>query len=112
MDTIYLTPEHALLREQIARFVAREVEPHALAWEEAGHTPRDVLRKMGAAGLLGLMYAGEHGGGEFLVLAFAPPQARKRLGGGLGVLQEEREVGVHHASAARRRPVNCQRWCG
>ena len=62
MESIYLTPEHELLREQVARFVAREVEPHALAWEDAGMTPRDVLRKLGNAGLLGLMYAEEHGG--------------------------------------------------
>ena len=48
MDNIYLTPEHELLREQVARFVAREVEPHALAWEDAGMTPREVLRKLGA----------------------------------------------------------------
>ena len=42
MDNIYLTPEHELLKDQIARFVAREVEPFALAWEEAGMTPREV----------------------------------------------------------------------
>ena len=30
MESIYLTPEHELLREQVARFIAREVEPHAL----------------------------------------------------------------------------------
>ena len=42
MDNIYITPEHEQLREQIARFIAREVEPHALAWEEAGFTPRDL----------------------------------------------------------------------
>ena len=54
MESIYLTPEHELLREQVARFIAREVEPHALAWEEAGFTPREVLRKMGDAGFLGI----------------------------------------------------------
>jgi acyl-CoA dehydrogenase len=53
MDNIYLTPEHETLREQVARFLAREVEPHAQAWEEQGFTPREVLRKMGDAGLLG-----------------------------------------------------------
>ena len=63
MESIYLTPEHELLRDQVARFVAREVEPHGLAWEAAGHTPREVLKKLGAAGLLGLMYEAEHGGG-------------------------------------------------
>ena len=64
MDNVYLTPEHELLREQVARFIAREVEPFALAWEEAGFTPREVLRKMGDAGMLGLMYSSRWGGGD------------------------------------------------
>jgi acyl-CoA dehydrogenase len=64
MDSIYITPEHEQLREQVSRFIAREVEPHAQAWEDAGFTPREVLRKMGAAGLFGLMYGAEHGGAE------------------------------------------------
>jgi acyl-CoA dehydrogenase len=64
VDSIYITPEHEQLREQITRFIAREVEPHAQAWEDAGFTPREVLRKMGAAGLFGLMYGAEHGGAE------------------------------------------------
>jgi acyl-CoA dehydrogenase len=61
---IYDTPEHALLREQISRFLAREVEPHGQTWEEQGMVPREVLRRMGQAGLLGLMYEGQYGGGE------------------------------------------------
>ena len=64
MDSIYITPEHEQLREQISRFIAREVEPCAQAWEDAGFTPREVLRKMGAAGLFGLMYSAQHGGAE------------------------------------------------
>ena len=84
MESIYLALEHELLREQIARFVAREVEPHALAGEEAGHPPREVLRKLGAAGLLGLMYAGEHGGGEadaLTNLVFAEALSQSTFGG-------------------------------
>lgn len=61
--TIYDTPDHELLRDQVARFLAREVEPHAHAWEEQGFVPREVLRRMGAAGLLGLMWEPEYGGG-------------------------------------------------
>ena len=45
MDSVYLTEEHAALREQVARFIAREVEPHGAAWEEQGCVPRQVLRK-------------------------------------------------------------------
>ncbi len=62
MDTIYLGPDHETLREQVARFLAREVEPFAEQWERDGCVPREVLRKMGDAGFLGLMYSAEHGG--------------------------------------------------
>jgi len=84
MDNIYLTPEHELLREQIARFVAREVEPHALAWEEAGATPREVLRKLGDAGLFGLMYSSDYGGAEadaLTNLVFAEALSQSTFGG-------------------------------
>ena len=62
--SIYTTPEHEALCEQIARFIAREVEPYAAAWEEQGCVPRDVLRRMGQAGLFGLKYESQYGGAE------------------------------------------------
>ena len=84
MENIYLSPEHELLREQIARFVAREVEPHALAWEEAGSTPREVLRKLGSAGLFGLMYEEAYGGAAadaLTNLVFAEALSQSTFGG-------------------------------
>ncbi len=84
MDSIYITPEHEQLREQIARFIAREVEPHAQAWEEAGCTPREVLRKMGDAGLFGLMYSSDYGGAEadaLTNLVFAEALSQSTFGG-------------------------------
>jgi acyl-CoA dehydrogenase len=83
-DTAYTTPEHELLREQIARFIAREVEPHGERWERNGCVPRDVLRKMGEAGLLGLMYQSEYGGGQADALAnlvFAEALSQSTFGG-------------------------------
>src|SRR3954469_6240922 len=62
--TIYDTPDHETLRDQVARLLAREVEGKADAWEEQGFVPRDVLRRMGQAGLFGLMYASQYGGAE------------------------------------------------
>jgi acyl-CoA dehydrogenase len=84
MDNIYVTPEHELLREQVARFIAREVEPFAAAWEEEGCVPREVLRKMGEAGLLGLMYEEQYGGGEadaLTNLVFAEALSQSTFGG-------------------------------
>jgi acyl-CoA dehydrogenase len=84
MDNIYITPEHELLREQVARFIAREVEPYAAAWEEQGSVPREVLRKMGKAGLLGLVYESEYGGAEadaLTNLVFAEALSQSTFGG-------------------------------
>ena len=62
--SIYDTPEYDTLRDQVAKFIAREVEPHADQWEEQGSVPREVLRRMGQAGLFGLMYESAYGGAE------------------------------------------------
>ena len=56
VDNIYTTPEHTLLRDQVAKFISREVEPYAQAWDEEVMVTREVLRKMGQSCLLGLMY--------------------------------------------------------
>ncbi|MCY7371968.1 MAG: acyl-CoA dehydrogenase family protein [Polaromonas sp.] len=84
MATIYLTAEHQTLQDQIARFIEREVEPHAAAWEEAGCVPREVLRKMGDAGLFGLMYQPEYGGAgadAMTNLVFAEALSQSTFGG-------------------------------
>jgi citronellyl-CoA dehydrogenase len=55
--------EHEMFRRSLRAFVEREVTPHALAWEAAGEVPRELFRKLGALGWLGLRLSPEHGGG-------------------------------------------------
>ena len=106
MESIYLSPDHELLSEQVQRFVAREVEPHAAAWEDAGFTPREVLRKMGAAGMLGLMYAPEHGGGgadALTNLVFAEALSQSTYGGFVITVLVHTDMAsphLHHAGSA------------
>jgi acyl-CoA dehydrogenase len=57
-----LTDEHEALRDTMRRFVAREIMPHAAAWDEAEEFPRDLYRKAAAAGLLGIGFPEEYGG--------------------------------------------------
>ena len=81
---IYETSEHTLLRDQVARFLEREVEPHGAAWEAEGATPRAVLRRMGELDMLGMMVAPEHGGsGADAVtnLVFAEALSQSTFGG-------------------------------
>jgi acyl-CoA dehydrogenase len=104
-DSIYLKPEHELLREQVARFIAREVEPHGQQWERDGFTPREVLRKMGAAGMLGLMFAPEHGGAgadALTNLVFAEALSQSTFGGFIVTVLVHTDMAsphLHHAGS-------------
>ncbi|MCW5623050.1 MAG: acyl-CoA dehydrogenase family protein, partial [Burkholderiales bacterium] len=83
-ESIYVTSEHVTLREQVARFLAREVEPAAHAWEAQGFVPREVLRKLGALGLFGITYPQAYGGLEadaLTSLVFAEALSRCTFGG-------------------------------
>ena len=109
MKTIYDCPEHELLRDQIARFIAREVEPHGAAWEEAGMVPRDVLRRMGQAGLLGLMYDSAYGGGEgdaLTNLVFAEALSQSTFAGFIITVLVHTDMAsphLHHAGSAEQK---------
>ena len=84
MESIYLTEEHVALREQVARFIAKEVEPYGAVWEEQGSVPREVLRKMGELGFFGITYPAEFGGSQadaLTSLVFAEALSRSTFGG-------------------------------
>lgn len=104
--TIYDTPEHEALRDQVARFLAREVEPHADRWEEQGFVPREVLRRMGQAGLFGLMYEPAYGGAEADALAnlvFAEALSQSTYAGFIITVLVHTDMAsphLHHAGSA------------
>jgi len=61
-DDVYFTSEHHAFREMVRRFVRTEMTPNIDAWEAANGFPRDLYRKCGTLGLLGLGHAEEYGG--------------------------------------------------
>ncbi len=49
------TAEHAMLRESLEKFIAREITPFVDQWEEEGIFPaKDLFKKLGSAGFLGI----------------------------------------------------------
>ncbi|MCA9563828.1 MAG: acyl-CoA dehydrogenase family protein [Myxococcales bacterium] len=56
------TEEHQLLRQTVAGFVQAEVEGQADAHDRSGTLNRDLMRRCGELGLLGITIPEEHGG--------------------------------------------------
>ena len=58
-----------MIRDQLRRFIQTEVTAKADAWEEEGMVPRDVLRRMGDLGVLGMRYDEKYGGAGLDVMS-------------------------------------------
>ena len=58
----FATPEREALRDTVRQFVKRDVAPYLDEWERAGELPRELHRKAGELGLLGVAFPEEVGG--------------------------------------------------
>jgi acyl-CoA dehydrogenase len=86
----FYTGDHEAFREVVRRFVEKEIEPYAHAWDEAGAFPRELYEKAAAIGLLGLGFPEEYGGTEvdrFMWIIAVQELARAGAGGVSASLQ-------------------------
>jgi acyl-CoA dehydrogenase len=88
----YFGPHHEALRRNVQAFVEKELRPHVERWEREGEFPRDLYRKAGDAGMLGIGYpepCGGSGGDLFSKIAYVEELMRCGSAGvvaGLGSL--------------------------
>ncbi len=54
--------EHRIFRRAVRRFVEEELNPHVDEWEAAGIFPKEVYRRMGELGFLGIRFDEKYGG--------------------------------------------------
>jgi hypothetical protein len=56
-------PDHVqALRDEVRRFALKEIAPHVSAWDEAGTFPAETMARLGAMGLLGVLFPEQYGG--------------------------------------------------
>jgi alkylation response protein AidB-like acyl-CoA dehydrogenase len=63
MQRTLFEEDHELFRSSVIGFLQAEVVPHHLEWERAGRVDKEMFRKAGRQGLLGMAIPEEHGGG-------------------------------------------------
>ena len=75
---------HDALRESVRRFVDKEILPHVHDWEEQNSFPKELYKKAGNAGFLGLGFDEQYGGtpGDYFhKLVFSEEIMRSTSGG-------------------------------
>lgn len=58
----YFGPAHNMVRRSVKEFVDQEIVPNIEDWEEMNEFPRDLYKKAGDVGILGIGYPEEYGG--------------------------------------------------
>ncbi len=58
-----LTEEQRRIRDTLAAFAEREIKPHSARWDKEEVFPREVVRKLGELGFLGVSFPERWGGG-------------------------------------------------
>ena len=79
-----MTVENEIFRETVSRFVQQEITPNVDDWEQREQIPRELFRRMGTLGLLGIEYPVKYGGAEagfWMTVVLAEELARCRSGG-------------------------------
>jgi hypothetical protein len=63
MERTLFSEDHDEYRKVVSTFLAKEVEPHLSAWEEAGIAPKSLYTQLGEIGAMGIQFPEEFDGG-------------------------------------------------
>ena len=61
-EPLFYNESHHAWREEVRKFVSKEIVPYVDEWEEAGEFPRDLYKKAADVGLMGMGYDEKFGG--------------------------------------------------
>ena len=82
-----LTAEQEQLRKEIRSFAEREVKPHVAEWDEKSEFPHEVVKKLGAMGLMGVIFPESLGGaGMGYVEYVLAVEELSRVDGSVGII--------------------------
>lgn len=98
-EPAFLNEDLRMVREQVRRFVAEKIAPHAEVWEAEGEIPRSVFRELGALGFLGMRHPEAYGGGGMGALAsvvLGEELARSSFGGVASALTVHSDMSIAH----------------
>ncbi len=81
------TSEQRELRRSIREFAEAEIAPHVMEWDEASHFPQEIIPKLAAMGLLGVIFPEKYGGAGMGYLEYSIIiEELSRVDGAVGII--------------------------
>ena len=71
MSTAGCPPSGSAILQTVREFCDAEIRPHVMEWDEAQQFPREVFRKLGELGFLGVLFPEEYGGAGLSYVDYA-----------------------------------------
>ncbi|WP_299456008.1 acyl-CoA dehydrogenase family protein [uncultured Microscilla sp.] len=102
MKSYYFTEEHNMFRQSLRDFLAKEVTPHIDEWEAKGEIPREIFKRFGDMGYLGIALPEAHGGTDldyFYSIVFNEEMARINSGGFGAAIGAHASLALVHMNA-------------
>ncbi len=102
------TENQALIAQMVRDFGAQYIQPHIMEWDESQEFPREVFRRLGELGLMGVLVPTEYGGAGFGYPEYVTAIAElSRIDGSIGLSMAAHNslcTGhiLQHASAAQK----------
>ncbi len=84
MTSQFFTEDHHIFRKTVRSFVEKELLPHQQKWEKEKFVPKDIFKKLGHQGFLGINYPENLGGSGcdyWYKVVFAEEMVRCRMNG-------------------------------
>ena len=84
MKKYFFTEEHELFRQSFRDFLEKEVRPNIDQWEADGQVPREIYKKFGEMGFMGITYPEKYGGMDmdvFYAVVYTEEMTRMNSGG-------------------------------
>ncbi|HEV7858367.1 MAG TPA: acyl-CoA dehydrogenase [Pyrinomonadaceae bacterium] len=81
-----LTEEQQQVRMSVREFAEAEMAPHVLEWDETQHFPEELIPKLAALGLMGVLFPEEYGGAGMGYVEYATIiEELSRVDGSVGI---------------------------
>jgi acyl-CoA dehydrogenase len=103
MKSLYFKEEHHIFRNSVRQFIEKEVTPNTEKWEEACKIPKEIFKKMGDLGYLGINFSEDVGGtgADFWYsVVFLEELARCGMGGFTSAVSVHQFMAINHIERA------------